>query len=201
MKKLQKFNKITAIAPSDILQSEIDVDRYSDRIADIYYGFLDPKSETETEQIFLMSGYMEALVTGALRATESVERMSQRLQDAYRIPAERIISYTYNSEPAEVPDDTSTYMNDSFIAGSKQYPEFFREVIGKKREMGLIADELQMSLGRDALGALNIRCAEFQVVTPLFGKGSGTMDVIQSPISINTHRDLDEYELAIAGDS
>lgn len=199
---MKNFNKITAIAPSSTLHSEIDIDRYSDRVADIYYGFLDPKSETETEQIFLMSGYMEALVTGALQATESVERMSQRLQNAYKIPAERIISYVYTGKPTKASNDNaSIYMKDSFTAGSKQHPEFFQEEMAKKREMGLIADELQMSLGRDALKALKVRCTEFQVMTPRFSNSGLAMDAIQSPISIDTYRDLDEYELAIAGDS
>lgn len=178
---MKRFNKIAVIAPDEASGSGIDVDRYSDRVADIFHGYLDP--ESKAKQIFLMGELVktetESFAVSAL-ARQSAERMAKRLENEYKIPFDTVVFY----------ENSSLLVDEeySFEKDIGRYPEFFQEVTAKKRELGLVADELQMPLSRSAFELLKVNCAEFEVRPPMFGR-SGS--VVAPLIDITAYRDRD----------
>lgn len=186
MAKMQRPNRITAIAPSEILESGINIDRYGDRIADIYYAL-------DAEQICLIDGFAEKLGTCALEASQSIEDIEQRLQVEYKIP--KSVFVRHKGPLADIVD--------IYADGIIEPPVFYQETKEQNRKMALITDELQMSVGRDALEALKMECAEFPVVPPKFGASSVAVSELRSPIDMDTYRNSREEELPVAlvGDS
>jgi hypothetical protein len=182
MAKMQRPNRITAIAPSEVLESGIHIDRYSDRIADIYYAL-------DAEQIYLIDGYAEKLGTCALEATQSIKDIEQRLQVEYKIPESVFVRH--RGALADIAD--------IYADGAIEPPAFYKETKDQNRKMALIADELQMSVGRNALEALQMECVEFPVVPPRFGNHTA----LQPPVSIDVYRStIESFEpLALTGDS
>lgn len=191
MAKTKQFNKIMAIAPSRILESGIDINRYSDRIADIYYGY-------DVEQLALIDGYtkkghLNKLGRCSLRAVKPLQHISKRLQEEYKIPAKDILLYR-----GSLVDMEQVYADDTIPV-----PQFFQETKEQNRTMALIADEQQMSFGRKVMSTLTIQPREFQVLPPRFSVNGVEVSPLQSPSSLDAHRSAAEVEpaLALTGDN